>query len=97
MKKIIWGCLMVVCTLTALAQKTYRYRVALKDKAGTTFTLENPKEFLSERALERRNRQQLPVDSTDLPVSAVYLSELVKMGSQVVTSSKWNNTVVLEV
>ena len=97
MKKIIWGCLMVVCTLTALAQKTYRYRVALKDKAGTTFTLENPKEFLSERALERRNRQQLPVDSTDLPVSAVYLSELVKMGGQVVTTSKWNNTVVLEI
>ena len=82
MKKIIWGCLMVVCTLTALAQKTYRYRVALKDKAGTAFTLENPKEFLSERALERRNRQQLPVDSTDLPVSAVYLSELVKMGGR---------------
>ena len=97
MKKIVWGCLMAACVLSASAQKTYKYRVSLKDKNGTAYTVENPQAFLSERALERRSRQQLPVDSTDLPVSTVYLNELLGMGTRVVTTSKWNNTVVLEV
>ena len=88
---------MVACALSASAQKAYRYRVGLKDKAGTAYTLDKPQEFLSERAIERRSRQQLPVDSTDLPVSAVYLKELLDMDTRVVTTSKWNNTVVLEV
>ena len=52
---------------------------------------------MSERALERRNRQQLPVDETALPVSQVYVDELKGMGAKLVTSSRWNNTVVLEV
>jgi len=97
MKKILLGCLMVACALSASAQKTYKYRVSLKDKAGTIGTLDNPQVFLSERAMERRSRQQLSVDSTDLPVSAVYLKELVDVGTRMVTTSKWNNTVVLEV
>ena len=88
---------MAALALSASAQKTYKYRVSLKDKDGTAYTVENPQAFLSERALERRTRQQLPVDSTDLPVSAVYLNELAGMGTRVVTTSKWNNTVVLEV
>ena len=88
---------MVACALSASAEKTYRYRVGLKDKAGTAYTLEKPQEFLSERAIERRNRQQLPVDSTDLPVSAAYLKELADRNARLVTTSKWNNTVVIEV
>ena len=96
MKKILLGCLMVACVLSASARETYKYRVSLKDKAGTAYTLDKPLEFLSERAIERRNRQQLPVDSTDLPVSGLYIKELVNTGAKVVITSKWNNTVVLE-
>ena len=79
------------------AQKTYKYRIALADKAGTKYSLDYPQDFLSVRALERRARQQLTVDSTDLPVSQVYLKELVTTGARVVTTSKWNNTAVVEV
>jgi len=97
MKRIVLGCLMLTLGLSASAEKTYKYRVNLKDKAGTLYSIENPQAFLSERAIERRNRQQLPVDETDLPVSQQYVRELLGIGARLVTSSKWNNTVVLEV
>lgn len=97
MKRIVLGCLVACLALSASAEKNYKYRVSLKDKVGTTFSIDKPQEFLSERALERRNRQQLPVDETDLPVSQVYVDALKGLGTKLVTSSKWNNTVVLEV
>ena len=97
MKRIVLGCLVACLALSASAEKNYKYRVSLKDKVGTAYSVDKPQEFLSERALERRNRQQLPVDETDLPVSQVYVDELKVMGAKLVTSSKWNNTVVLEV
>ena len=97
MKRIVLGCLVACLALSASAEKNYKYRVSLKDKAGTAYSVDKPQEFLSERALERRNRQQLSVDETDLPVSQVYVDELKGLGAKLVTSSRWNNTVVLEV
>lgn len=77
--------------------KTYKYRVNFRDKAETTYTLDNPSAYLSERALERRMRQRLPVDSTDLPVCQSYIDMLVGKGVCPVSKSKWNNTVVVQV
>ena len=97
LKVILWGCLMTACVVSASAERTYKYRVNLKDKVGTAYSVDKPEEFLSERALARRNRQHLPVDETDLPVSQAYVKELLGTGARLVTTSKWNNTVVLEV
>ena len=69
----------------------YRYRVMLADKQATTYSLSKPQEFLSQKALERRERQGLAVDSTDLPVSSAYLSRLEAEGVKVVGTSRWNN------
>ena len=91
------GCLAALFVGQASAENNYKYRVNLKDKVGSAYSVDKPQEFLSERALERRNRQQLPVDETDLPVSQVYVKELLGTGARLVTTSKWNNTVVLEV
>ena len=97
MRKIVLGCLMLLAIGQVSAEKNYKYRVSLKDKAGSAYTIDKPQEFLSERALERRNRQQLPIDETDLPVSQKYVNELLGTGARLVTTSRWNNTVVLEV
>ena len=96
-RKIVLGCLMLLVIGQVSAEKNYKYRVSLKDKAGSAYTIDKPQEFLSERALERRNRQQLPIDETDLPVSQKYVNELLGCGARLVTTSRWNNTVVLEV
>ena len=75
--------------------RTYMFRVELKDKNGTPFSLDRPSEFLSAKALERRNRQHLRLDSTDLPVNPAYINEILSTGVEVVGHSKWNNTVLV--
>lgn len=67
------------------------YWVKLKDKRGTPYQISLPQEFLSERAIIRRIKQQIAVDETDLPVSPVYLDSLEQLGLEIVHSSKWLN------
>ena len=77
--------------------KTFLFRLSLTDKSGTPFSLTRPTEFLSRKAVERRRRQGLPVDSTDLPVSPSYLEQISSFkGISIVSMSKWNNTVLVK-
>ena len=71
------------------------YRIYLKDKKGTPYSLNKPEKYLSKRAIARRRHQQLPVDSTDLPVSPAYVKAIRSDDVQVLGCSKWNNTVVI--
>ena len=75
--------------------ETYKYRVTLRDKSATAYSIDRPQEFLSERALERRNRQGIGIDSTDLPVCKNYIDRLVEQGGKYLMQSKWNNTVLM--
>lgn len=97
LKLLSLGCLIALSTGQVFGEKNYKYRVSLKDKSGSVYSVDKPQDFLSERALERRNRQNLSIDETDLPVSSLYIKELLSVGTHLVTTSKWNNTVVLEV
>ncbi len=67
------------------------YWIKLKDKEGTLFQISKPETFLSKRAIERRNRQHILIDETDLPVSQVYLDSLKNRGFQIIHTSKWLN------
>lgn len=75
--------------------KTYMYRITFRDKVGTTGSIAQPEKFLSKRALQRRTKQKLIIDSTDLPVSEVYLRQIRKSGVKIVALSKWNNTALV--
>ena len=56
------------------------FRVTLKDKNGTPYSLDKPEKFLSKASLLRRERQGLKLDSTDLPVSPDYIQQIKKRG-----------------
>lgn len=73
------------------------FRLTLKDKNGTAYSLKRPEKFLSEKALRRRAKQNLPIDSTDLPLSKKYISQIEQVGVKVIGGSKWNNTVLVKV
>lgn len=88
--------LMWICVSAIYAQKASKYRVYLSDKNETTYRLDQPETFLSQRAIDRRVRQQLPIDSTDLPVNATYLNIIKQKGVEIVNCSKWNNTVLVQ-
>ena len=76
--------------------KCYIYRYALKDKAATNFTLDKPQRFLSQKSLERRQRQGVTIDSTDLPVCRAYIKLFDVRGTKIVGTSKWQNTVLVQ-
>ena len=76
--------------------KCYIYRYNLCDKAATSYSLNAPLLFLSEKSIERRQRQGLPIDSTDLPVCQLYIKQFNVRGAQVVGTSKWQNTVLVQ-
>lgn len=79
----------------AKAQENYKYRISLADKSATTFSLNKPEEFLSDKALLRRAKQLLPIDSTDLPVCKSYVDAIRAKGVKIVITGKWNNTVTV--
>ncbi|MBO7660256.1 MAG: serine protease, partial [Bacteroidaceae bacterium] len=74
----------------------YKYRICLKDKKGTEFSVKHPEKFLSQKSIERRRKQKLKVNKTDLPVSQVYLNDIQATGVTILSTSKWNNTVLVQ-
>lgn len=78
------------------AQNLYRFRLLLSEKDVTEYSAERPTEFLSEKAIERRAKYGIPIDSADFPISDIYLSQLKTAGMNIITQSKWLNSVVVE-
>jgi serine protease AprX len=75
--------------------KCYMYRIILKDKADSPYSISRPKEFLSIKSINRRIRQGIAIDSTDLPVLPNYINTIKEYGVRIIGTSKWNNTVLV--
>lgn len=89
-------CLMTLLCLVTRAQYS-RYIVQFTDKKGSPHTLAAPATYLSARAIERRTRQHIAIDSTDLPVSAAWLDSLRKIPNvTILNTSKWLNQVLIQ-
>ena len=74
-----------------------KYIVRFKDKNGTSFTINNPSQYLSARAIQRRVRQNISIDSTDLPITPRYLDSIQFAGNvTILNRSKWLNEVCIQ-
>jgi hypothetical protein len=94
-------CIIALLTLFSIelsAQSLNKYWVQFTDKKDTPYSIFRPQEFLSPRAVERRQRLGIEIDEMDLPVSPKYIKELKKNGATIYTVSKWFNaaTIYLE-
>ena len=110
--------LLLICPLTMIADsspkmkypggKFYIWRYTLKDKQGTPYSTEHPGRWLTHKSIERRRRQGLPIDSTDLPVSQKYIRAFQRTSEDVtrkhrrgstewaiIGTSRWNNTILV--
>lgn len=85
---------LLISSLTALGQS--RFWVEFTDKKNSPYTLSAPELFLSERSLERRHKQGIQVDSSDLPVSPTYIDSLASMGITPKHTSRWLNAISVE-
>ncbi|MDD4777718.1 MAG: S8 family serine peptidase [Fermentimonas sp.] len=75
----------------------YKFRVYLTDKGDTGYSVDNPSEFLTENAIERKRVQKVAIDESDFPISNDYFALVEMAGGKVVSHSKWFNTLVVEV
>lgn len=69
--------------------------VQFKDKACGEYSVFHPQEFLSARALERRQWQGVSITSQDLPVCTNYCQAVAQLGVTLRGSSKWLNAVAI--
>lgn len=93
MRKIILLSLLFSCFVPM--DGSYYFYVQLKDKNNTNFSLSNPASYLSQRAIERRNYYNIPMDSTDLPVNMQYIRQISDLGIHVHCTTKWLNGVTV--
>lgn len=72
------------------------YWIELNDKKGSPYSIEDASELLSTKALERRGRQGIAIDSTDLPVNPAYKDSVALVGVNIKGQSKWLNALLVE-
>ena len=74
-----------------------RYIIRLKDKGTSVFTIANPSVYLSSRAIQRRTKYNINIDSADLPVTPRYIDSIRLAGSvTILNTSKWLNQVAIQ-
>jgi hypothetical protein len=82
---------------TELNTLHYKFRIYLSDKGNTHYSVNNPSQFLTEKAIERKRVQNVEIDETDFPISNDYFALVEMAGGEIVSHSKWFNTFVVEV
>ncbi|MDT8308353.1 MAG: S8 family serine peptidase [Bacteroidales bacterium] len=86
---------MVFCG-AAQPTTTVKFMVSFSDKDNSPFSLNMPGQFLSQRAIDRRVRQGLVVDVSDLPVNPNYIDSIKQQGVTVLHTSRWLNAALVE-
>jgi serine protease AprX len=79
------------------AQTFSKKVVFFTDKGGTPYSISNPSAYLSTRAVERRTRYNINIDSTDIPVLQRYVDSVTAAGAvTILGKSKWLNAVIIQ-
>ena len=71
------------------------YTVYFTDKGERKSSVINPEAYLSSRAVERRLKQHLTFDQTDIPVNAAYVNSVSETGAKIICRSRWFNFIVI--
>ncbi len=87
---------LILLTVVAFAQiAPDKYFVQFTDKNNSPYSINNPEEFLTQRAIDRRVRFNIPVVENDIPVNQAYIQGVADIGVQILNPSKWLNGVTI--
>ncbi|MDR1091063.1 MAG: S8 family serine peptidase, partial [Prevotella sp.] len=96
MKRTILLLSFFIAVSVVFAQEyNYKFRLILKDKGKTSCKINKPEQFLSPKAIERRQKQGIKIDESDLPISQDYITAIEKAGGKVVAKSRWLGTIAV--
>src|SRR5688572_22675582 len=93
--RIVIPAIFSVITATGWAQVN-RYVVFFKDKSGTSYSTTAPLDYLSQRAIDRRIGQGIPITQADLPVNSDYVTAVENTGANTFFKTKWLNGVLVQ-
>jgi hypothetical protein len=98
MKKIVTFLVVFSLLICASATAQYsKYIIKLKHKGTTPYSISNPSAYLTQRALARRTRYNIAIDSADLPVTPRFIDSIRLAGAvTILNSSKWLNQVAIQ-
>lgn len=98
MKKtfLLIATLFIMHSLFAQQSGLKLYVVNFSDKGLNTDATINPSAYLSEKAVERRIKQKIAFDQSDIPVNEQYVRNISETGAKILTRSRWFNNVVIE-
>ena len=82
--------------VSGFGQATRKYLVLLRDKINTPYSINRPEQFLSQRSIQRRQKQNIAIIERDLPVNPSYIAQLQQAGAKIWFSSRWLNAVLVE-
>jgi subtilisin family serine protease len=88
--------IILIATGAPAQDAAYKYWVQFSDKEGSPYSIERPEEFLSSRAIERRERYDIQIQRNDLPVNPAYIDSIQTESIRVLYPSKWLNGAVIE-
>ena len=89
MKRVLLPILIILFAHNAMGNNLYW--IQFNTKVNTPFQIEHPEHFLSVRAIERRARMNIKIDSSDLPVNPEFVDSLKQLGFSVKHTSRWMN------
>lgn len=100
-KLMIAFALMVISSGTLIQSQentfNYYYRIYFNDKGENKTGDYLPGQLLSERALARRQKAGIPLlDLRDIPVSTIYIRQIISMGFELHCRSKWMNSALFK-
>ena len=85
----------ITCLASKVGMAQDRYAVFFKYKPQQEFSLANPSKYLTNKAIQRREREKVSVDSLDLPVASFYMQGLRAHSQEILYVSKWLNAAVV--
>jgi serine protease AprX len=96
MKKLLTIILLLTGFTISAQVAPHKYFVEFKDKAQNPYSLDRPSEFLSARAIQRRQTMGIGYDISDLPVTPAYVQAIRDIGAQILNPTKWLNGVTIK-
>lgn len=97
MRVFFWAIALLLISETIGQTAPTKYWIQFTDKTNTPYSVSDPTQYLSQKAIERRTRQGIAIVVNDLPVDPAYVDSILNTGAiTLLHSSKWFNAISIE-
>ncbi len=72
-----------------------KYYVQFTDKINSPYSIDQPEDFLTQRALDRRTTQGIAIVENDIPVNPQYIQGVTDQGAEILNATRWLNGVTI--